>query len=127
MRLFGRKRDDEPVDPNERSPELGLKFKDLAVLGQLIEAGATLVEPRHIVFYSYARDEASAQEMARQAGARGFESQVREPLPGYPNQWSVVCETHDVASPEFIRDASDFFEDLAERYGAEYDGWEASV
>jgi hypothetical protein len=39
VRLF-RRREEEPADPNERSPELGLKFKDLAVLGQLIDAGA---------------------------------------------------------------------------------------
>jgi hypothetical protein len=38
VRLFSRKRDDEPVDMNERSPQLGLKYKDLAVLDQLMKA-----------------------------------------------------------------------------------------
>ncbi len=62
MRLFGKKRgDDEPVDPNERSPQLGLKYKDA------------------------------------------------------------------VTSPDFVREADDFFQDLADRHGAEYDGWEVSA
>jgi len=41
MRIF-RRRDDEPADMNERSPQLGLKYKDLAVLGQLMKSGADL-------------------------------------------------------------------------------------
>ena len=50
MRLCRRSRDDEPVDMNERSPELGVKFKDLLVLRQLIEGGADLTQPRHVVY-----------------------------------------------------------------------------
>jgi Regulator of ribonuclease activity B len=126
MRLL-RRRADEPFDPEERSPQLGLKFKDLAVLGQLIQAGADLAESRHIVFYSYAPSAEVGRSMRLEAEARGFDCDVREPLPQFPGQWAVVCETHAVASPEFVRDASDFFEDLAERHGGEYDGWEAGV
>ena len=40
MPLFRKKREDEPVDMNERSPQLGVRYKDLAVLGQLMENGA---------------------------------------------------------------------------------------
>jgi hypothetical protein len=47
VRLFGRKRDDEPVDMNERSPQLGLKYKDLMVLDQLMKSGADLTASRH--------------------------------------------------------------------------------
>ena len=56
MGLFRRTkndRDDEPVDPDDRSPQLGLKYKDLAVLGQLMDAGADLDQPRHVLHYSY--------------------------------------------------------------------------
>jgi hypothetical protein len=38
----------------------------------------------------------------------------------------MVCERHAVTSPDFVREADDFFQDLADRHGAEYDGWEAS-
>jgi hypothetical protein len=126
VRLF-RRRDDEPVDPNERSPQLGVKYKDLVVMGQLMDAGADLSESRHLVFYSYASSDAVSQEMQREAESRGFETEVREPLPEFPGRWAVVSETNAVASPDFVRDAVDFFEGLAQRHGAEYDGWEASV
>ena len=36
MPLF-RKRKDDSVDPEDRSPELGLKYKDLAVMGELMK------------------------------------------------------------------------------------------
>lgn len=126
MRLF-RRRDDEPVDPNERSPQLGLKYKDLAVIGHLMDAGADLSESRHFIFYSYARSGDVGEEMRREAELQGFETEVREPLPEFPGRWAVVSETNAVASPDFVRGAVDFFEDLAERHDAEYDGWEASV
>jgi hypothetical protein len=31
MGVFRKRRDDEPVDMNERSPQLGIRYKDLAV------------------------------------------------------------------------------------------------
>ena len=112
---------------NQRSPELGLKLKDLAVLHQLMQSGAKLTEPRHVVYYSYASSEDVAQAMKHEAEGKGYEVAIRDPLPEFPGQWSVVCETHGVTSPDFVRDADDFFQGLADRHAAEYDGWEASV
>jgi hypothetical protein len=125
MRLFRRRR--EPVDANERSPQLGLKHKDLAVLDGLMKAGADLSESRHVVYYSYAPSEEVAQAMRKEAESRGYVAEVREPLPDFPGQWAVVCETHAVTSPDVVREADEFFEGLANRHGAEYDGWEASI
>ena len=127
MRLFRRNRDDEPVDMNERSPQLGIKYKDLAVLDQLMKSGADLTEARHVIYYSYASSEEVAQAMGREAEANGYTASIREPLPEYPGQWGVICETHAVTSPQFVRDADDFFQGLADRHDAEYDGWEASA
>ncbi len=126
MPLF-RKRKNDFVDPEARSPELGLKYKDLQVMGELMKHGADLTQPRHVVFYSYGPSATAAKSIAREGRARGLECDVREPLPEYPDKWAVVCETHTVASPEFIRDTTDFFESVAERHGGEYDGWEASA
>jgi Regulator of ribonuclease activity B len=122
-----RRSDDEAVDMNERSPQLGLKFKDLAVLGQLMEAGADLSQSRHVVYYAYAPSAEIGQAMRREAESNGFTAEVREPLPDFPGRWAVVSETDAVVSPDFVRGADDFFEDLAQRHGAEYDGWEASI
>lgn len=130
MGLFSRrsKSDDEPVDPNERSPQLGLKYKDLAVLGSLMDAGADLTQPRHVVFYLYFPDQASAGRAGDVASGQGYTSDVRTPLPEYPGDWTLVCERHDtVTSPDFVRDADDFFQALADTHGGDYDGWEASV
>jgi hypothetical protein len=128
MRLFRRWREcDEPVDLNERSPQLGLRFKDMLVLDQLAKNGADLSHTRHVIYYSYAPGEEMAQGMAREAEAGGWAAEVREPLPNNPNQWSVVCEADAVTTPDFVREADDFFQDLADRHSAEYDGWEASV
>ena len=128
MRLFRKKsEDDEPVDPNERSPQLGLRYKDLMVLDQLMKAGADLKASRHVIYYSYAPSQDVARAMARETEEAGWSADVREPLPSYPDQWGVICETHAVTTPDFVRDADDFFQSLADRHGAEYDGWEASA
>ena len=127
MRLFGRKRDDEPVDMNERSPQLGLKYKDLMVLDQLMKSGADLTASRHVIYYSYAPSKEVAQTMGREATEAGWEPEVRDPLPDFPDQWGVICERHAVTSPDFVREADDFIQALADRNGAEYDGWEASA
>jgi hypothetical protein len=125
--LFRRKRDDEPVDPNDRSPQLGLKYKDLMVLDQLMKNGADLTESRHVIYYSYAPSQDVAQAMGREAKEAGWAPDLREPLPDFPEQWGVVGERHAVTSPDFVREADDFFQSLADRHGAEYDGWEASA
>lgn len=130
MGLFTRKPKvaDEPVDPNERSPQLGLRYKDLAVLGALRDAGADLTQPRHVVFYLYFSDASDAERAGEVARGQGYTPDVRTPLPEYPGQWALVCDRHDtVTSPDFIRGADDFFQALADTHGGDYDGWEASV
>jgi len=112
---------------NERSPQLGVRYKDLMVLGQLAKNGADLSASRHVIYYSYAPSEEVARAMAREAEAGGWGAEVREPLPNVTDQWSVICETHAVTTPDFVRQADDFFQGLADRHGAEYDGWEASA
>jgi hypothetical protein len=127
VRLFRRGRDDEPVDMNERSPQLGLRYKDLAVLDQLMKNGADLTRSRHVVYYSYAPSEEVARAMGGEAEAGGYTASIREPLPDFPGQWRLISEIHAVTSPDFVREADDFFQGLADRHSAEYDGWEASL
>lgn len=128
MSLFRKKnRDEKPVDMNARSPQLGVKYKDLMVLDQLAKAGADLSASRHVVYYSYAPTELVAQAMAHEAEAQHFTAVIREPPPEHPDQWSLVCDMHAVASADFVRESDDFFQDLADRHGALYDGWEAAA
>lgn len=124
---FFRKRRDEPADPEARSPKLGIRNKDLAVMGQLMKAGADLSQQREVIFFLYARDRNVATALAEEASLRGFVPEVGDPVPQYPDQWSVICRENAVVSPEYVRDSVDFFEGLAKRHQAEYDGWEAAV
>jgi hypothetical protein len=122
-----RKRRTKEVDPDERSPKFGVKYKDLMVMNQLVEHGADLTQPREVIFYSYAPSQDVAKRMASEAEGEGFDSEIREPLPQHPAQWSVVCRKHALVDPMFVRGTVEFFEALAARHGAEYDGWEAAV
>jgi hypothetical protein len=125
MRLFRRRGDEQ--SKTSRTAEVGLNAKDAAVLDQLERAGADLSQSRHVIYYSYAPSEDIGQAMRAEAEARGYAVEVRQPLPDFPDQWGVVCETQAVTSREAVRGADEFFQGLATRHGAEYDGWEASV
>ena len=128
MGLFRRTRKDEDLDPDDRSPESGVKYKDLAVVSQLLKNGADMAQPRHALYYLYFDSEAAAAEAAGRAAERGFQADVREPLPDYPGQWSLVCEMNDVVLDlPTIREHGDLFDSIATNGGGEYDGWEASV
>ena len=97
------------------------------VLGQLQQHGADLTKPRHVIYFSYAPSATVARAMADEAGARGFDVELAEPLPAYPDDWPVRCETTTVLRPELVRDNTDFFEDLAARHGAEVRRLEAAA
>jgi hypothetical protein len=70
--LFGRKKkDDEPVDPEARSPELGVKYKDLVLLGQLLQQGADLHQPRHALYYICFASRTAAEAGAAEGRSAG--------------------------------------------------------
>jgi hypothetical protein len=129
MFLFRRKKkDDERVDPNERSPQLGIKYKDLALLGQLMQQGADLTKPRHALYYLYFTSEEVGNAAAAAGTAAGYACEVRDPLPQYPGQWAVVCERPDaVLDPPGVNAADELFQGIADRLGGVFDGWEAAA
>ena len=120
--------DDAPVDMDARSPETGLRYKDILLLGQMIQQGADLSVPRHALYYLYFPTREGAEAGAEEARPAGYECEVREPLPEYPGQWSLVCERADaVLDIPGVRRADDLFQGIADRHGADFDGWEASM
>jgi len=132
--MFGKKKETETVNPEDRSPRLGLKYKDLQVLNQLIKAGADLTKPRHVLFYLYFRTEEAAQAALSMAveSVLAMESElaaeIQEPGNHRPDTWLLFCQGHDiVVSPDFVRRADDLFQATADQHNGEYDGWEASV
>ncbi len=130
MFLFKRKKkeDDEPVDLNARSPVTGLKYKDIALLGEMMKNGADLTKPRHALYYSYFDSQEVAEAGAVEGRAAGYTCEVRDPLPEYPTHWSMICEKPDaLLDIEGVKAADDLFQGIADRLGGEFDGWEAAV
>lgn len=129
MGLFkrgGKRRYDEVVDPEDRSPATGLKYKDLQLLGVIQANGSDLRAPRHVLHYLYFPSRAGAEAASEQARRHGWSAEVREPLPDYPGQWAVVAEQPAaVLSIDFVRETTDLFEQVAREHGGEHDGWEA--
>jgi hypothetical protein len=129
MFLFKRKKkDDQPVDPEARSPQLGIKNKDVVLLGQLMQQGANLSLPRHALYYLYFSSRTAAEAGAAEGRTAGYTCEVRDPLPQYPDQWSLVCERPDaVLDPNGVNAADDLFQGIADRLGGDFDGWEAAA
>jgi hypothetical protein len=129
MRFFRRTpKDDEPVDMNAVSEKTGLKYKDLALLGQLLQQGADLNQPRHALYYLYFASREVAESGAADGRAAGYTCEVREPLPINPDQWSLVCERPDaLLNIEGVNAADALFQGIADRLGGEFDGWEAAA
>jgi hypothetical protein len=123
-----KKEEEEPVDLEARSPVTGLKYKDIAVLGEMMKAGADLTKPRHVLYYLYFASQEPAETGAVDGRAAGYTCEVRDPLPEYPDQWRLVCErSNAVLDIPAVRNADDVFQDIADRHQGEFDGWEASV
>src|SRR5690606_16865395 len=72
-----RGRRDEPVDLDERSPQLGLRYRDLILLNEIAKRAADLSQPRHVVFYLYAPSHLTGQAIADEARLKGFDASVR--------------------------------------------------
>lgn len=125
---FKKKRRDL-VDLEERSPQLGIKYKDLMVMEQLAKAGAALEQSRHVVFYLYAPTLELGQRVAKEVHGSpfGFRVEVGKPSAAHPDSWPVSCEVNAVVSPDFVRATGDLFDAIAQQHGVEYDGWEAAA
>ena len=129
MFLFKRRKvDDEALNLEERSEQLGIKHKDLLVLGQLMQQGADLTQPRHALYFLYFTDRNQAEAGAEEARKVGYTCEVRDPLAEQPDQWSLVCERHDaVLDPNGVIAADNLFQGIADRLGGDFDGWEAAA
>lgn len=131
MGLFRRKKDDgddRPVDLDERSPQTGVRYKDLLVMNELREAGADLTQPRQARWFLHFPTEAAAIEASDIAHQIRFTAEVMVPTPTDDGRWSLVLEADDVVVDfEAMKDADDFLTSLTADLGGEYDGWEAAV
>ena len=59
---------------------------------------------------------------------RHWLAEVKDPSPQFPDQWLALAQMHGaVLTLDFVRESTDFFEDVAARHAGEHDGWEAST
>jgi|tagenome__1003787_1003787.scaffolds.fasta_scaffold19578227_1 hypothetical protein len=109
-------------------PANGLSPLDAELLTQLRKQRVDLSKPRHVLHYSYFANQDAAEQAARKATARGWTTEVGEPLVQFPDQWRMRAERPDVVlSDDVVRETTAFFEALATELDGEYDGWEAAA
>lgn len=117
--MFGRKK-------SQLGPYKGARPEDRLVLAALVNAGADLSQPRHVLHFVYEfADEASALSAA--GAVPMWQSTVNPPVEGH-NTWTVTFERRDyVLTPENVAEDAELFLAAAQAHGGNYDGWEASV
>ena len=103
---------------------------DLMVLAELERNGADLTEPRDLVHYLYVPSQAAANEAAAELRSLGYTAKPQRGAgsqPGDANPWLVLANIDAVVDEERIRWERARFDELAAKYGGDYDGWEAAV
>lgn len=97
---------------------------DAMILEQLVSRGADLSQPRHARFYLYFPDELHAKAAGGPIlDVEGFE--VKTGPSG--KEWLLLAEITGVISEETIALYRRLFEEVATKYGGQYDGWEAAL
>src|SRR5687767_6921194 len=80
--------------------------------------GEDLSDERHVIHYFYGGD---VDGLSAALAEQGYEVRPTETEPG------VVAENHAVTDRDWSAATMKQLCDLANRFGAEYDGWEASM
>ena len=110
MRFLDRIRYHRPPKSPEEADRLALR--------QLAMRGANLSKPRHIIHFLLFADEADARTAEEEIGEGSWSTLA---------EWSVRVDGERIVGAETIAAFRAQFEQLAERHGGEYDGWEASA
>jgi len=99
---------------------------DQLVIRQLVGRGADLAQPRHVIHFLYFADEADARSAAETIGKAGYETIVNPP-DGTIAEWSVRAEGNRVVGASTVGAFRAWFEEIADEFAGEYDGWEAAA
>jgi len=99
--------------------------RDLLILETLEEHGADLREPRDVRVYLHFTAETDSDAAADELLTAGYEIASFE-SPGHDLPWTVRGALDLRVNRENIAGFRARFEDLAERHGGDFDGWEAA-
>ena len=113
---------DEQVTPGPEFTDASAA--DLSVIDQLRDQGADLSKPRHVLAYIYFATKPDAQRATAELASGGFRGSLGS---NEAKEWLTTVELEMVVSAESIADLSTRLQAIADRYGGEYDGWEASA
>ena len=89
-----------------------------AVFSTLTSNGESLSDGRHVIHYFYDGD---VEGLSRALSEQGFVTRPTATSPG------VIAENFAVTDRAWSESEMQRMCDLANRFGAEYDGWEASM
>ena len=78
-----------------------------------------------VTHYLYFETAKVAREVASQLQASGYSTEDRLGADG--ENWLVLAKQKCVPTDAYVEQTRLFFEEIAERRGGEYDGWEAEV
>jgi hypothetical protein len=111
--------------PFRKRPESEVSLPTNPVLQQIVLRGGDLSEPRDWVHFVYFPDEASARAASERIAAAGWSVAVK------PSgaEWYVAADQQNVLVDDArLGEAVRFFEGIiAETFGAQWDGYEASI
>jgi hypothetical protein len=112
--------------PND--PDVG----DAAVISELKKAGSDVTRAASVIHYLYVPSQEAAHEAATALCRHGFTTAVSEPANAAANSepggaWGVIALEKAVPSALHLRRVRPIFIALAQKYGGDYDGWEASI
>jgi len=99
------------------------KQLDAATIEALVSHGADLAKPRKTIHYFHARNQKSADALARKLQQDGRDIDVHDS----GDEWAVVVTIVMLVGPSSIGQLRTEFVDAAKSAGAQYDGWEASL
>jgi len=98
---------------------------DQKVLAELRKAGGDLAKPTEVNYYLYFHDRTAADSAAAHAGAGPLVATVRRA--GDDSAWLCFVSGTMVPSEAAIHAHTVRLVEIAQRYGGEYDGWEAAL
>jgi len=93
-------------------------------LFQVVAAGSDLSEPMDIDFAVLVPDEAAADDVAEDAEAAGFSTEVS--WDEEVGEWTCYCSRTMLASYESVRAAQEDLRAIASPHGGVPDGWETA-
>jgi regulator of RNase E activity RraB len=119
MRLFGKKKKEQPHEPSSFTDQ---RDADLRVIDALHEHGVDLSRPARVDHFFFAKKESDARAIGAALEQRSFDVDVQPAADG-SDMWTVEAVHDVIVRPDTISAITASLNQLAAAHDAEYDGW----